>query len=445
MRALRTPFALLLMMAACSGRSAPPAAPPADDAAPPTIAEAVAFYARQPRYLQPVPYTPVPAGLPDLRAETCGLCHQEIYAEWRVSTHARAWTDDAQFQAELEKSRTGRDVSWMCVNCHTPLVNQLPKLVAGLRDERLDQPIYVDNPDFDAALQQDAITCATCHVRDGVVLGPYGDTNAPHPTRLDPSLSTSAVCTQCHQATATFPELTLACVFDTGREVAEGPYGAEGYTCQQCHMPAVDRPLMTDGTPVRATRRHWFGGSLIPKHPRFEGEVAPLRAVYPEGLAATWGPLPASVAPGEPVEVRFEGRNAAAGHMLPTGDPERYILLRASAVGPDGKTLGEREVRLGRVFEWHPTVRELSDNRLKPREARSWTLVFPAPAQGPVTLRLEASKWRISPENMAYHNLEGRYVAGRTFIDTATTLPVQASASAPKQAEQREKQERPGP
>lgn len=438
MRALCIPFALLLLTAACSGRSAPPAAAAADDAAAPTIAEAVAFYARQPRYLQPVPYTPVPAGLPDLRAETCGLCHQEIYAEWRVSTHARAWTDDAQFQAELEKSRTGRDVSWMCVNCHTPLVNQLPKLVAGLRNDRLDQPIYVDNPHFDAALQQDAITCATCHVRDGVVLGPYGDTKAPHPTRRDPDLLTSAVCTQCHQATAVFPELTLACVFDTGRELAEGPYGDEGYTCQHCHMPAVDRPLMTDGSPVRTTRRHWFGGSLIPKHPRFEAEVAPLRAVYPEGLTARWLHLPSAVVPGETVRLRFEGRNAAAGHMLPTGDPERYILLRASVVDADGATLAEREVRIGRVFEWHPTVRELSDNRLKPREARSWPLDFVVPANGELTLRFEASKWRISPENMAYHHLEGRYVASRRFIDETTVLPVRASPPAAKEGEQTE-------
>ncbi len=330
----------------------------------------------------------------------------------------------------------------MCVNCHTPLVNQLPRLVAGLRDDRLDQPIYVDNPNFDAALQQDAITCATCHVRDGVVLGPYGDTNAPHPTRRDPALLTSAACTQCHQATAVFPELTLACAFDTGRELAEGPYGDEGFTCQQCHMPAVDRPLITGGSPSRRTRRHWFGGSLIPKHPRFEAEVAPLRDIYPEGMTARWLNLPGALRPGQPVQLRFEGRNAAAGHMLPTGDPERYIVLRATVVGAGGAPLAAREVRIGRVFEWHPTVRELSDNRLKPREARAWTLAFRAPAAGPVSLRLQASKWRISPENMAYHHLEGRYVAGRSFIDATTTLPVGGSAPAAKSADQTDQAEK---
>ncbi len=181
------------------------------------MADAEAFYSGQPELLRPFPVTAVPQGLPDLKASTCGACHAEIYAEWRVSTHARAWEDDAQFMAELHKStQPDSDTGWMCVNCHTPVANQLPRLVAGLRNGALNQPIYVDNPAYDAELQLEAITCAACHVRDGVVLGPYGDTAAPHATRRDPTLLTEQVCTQCHQATAHFPELTLACMFNTG-------------------------------------------------------------------------------------------------------------------------------------------------------------------------------------------------------------------------------------
>jgi hypothetical protein len=233
----------------------------------PTLADARAFYAAQETYLRPIPHSELPEGLPDLRAETCGGCHQAIYEEWQVSTHARAWLDDAQFQEELAKATKtpGQDYSWTCVNCHTPLEDQLPRLVAELEGGQIDRPRYVENPHFDPELQLEAITCATCHVRDGVVLGPYGDTPAPHPVRKAPDLLASQVCTQCHQAQAHFPELSLACVFDTGQELARGPYAAEGATCQTCHMPEVHRPL-TPGGPERATRRHWFGGSLIPKH-----------------------------------------------------------------------------------------------------------------------------------------------------------------------------------
>ena len=65
----------------------------------------------------PLPYQAVPKGLASLRAADCGVCHQEIYQEWQVSTHAHALSD-RQFQAEMHKSPA---VSWLCLNCHTPL------------------------------------------------------------------------------------------------------------------------------------------------------------------------------------------------------------------------------------------------------------------------------------------------------------------------------------
>ncbi len=387
--------------------------------APPEVERAAAFYASQPIYMRPRPPTEVPEGLPDLRASTCGACHQEIYAEWRVSTHARAWMDDAQFQEELKKSRTGHDVGWMCVNCHTPVWNQLPKLVAGGAVER---PIYVDNPEYDPVLQLEAITCATCHVRDGVVLGPWGDTEAPHAVAHGEELLTSEVCTRCHQAEAEFRHLSLACVFDTGGELSRGPH--RNKTCQSCHMPEIVRPASALGTPPRKTRRHWFGGSLIPKKPEFADELEPLKEHYPDGLAARWVALPTSLPAGERRTLTFEVRNAEAGHLLPTGDPERFILVKAEAVGPGGEVLASREERIGAFYKWYPQVKKLSDTRLAPKERRAWHLTFTTPASGQVRLRLRASKHRISDENMRYHRLEGRYVASRVFIDRETPIPV---------------------
>ena len=56
-----------------------------------------------------------------------------------------------------------------------------------------DSPAYVSaehsanhNQDFDQALREEGITCAGCHVRDGVILGPFDDAVAPHPTQFDP-------------------------------------------------------------------------------------------------------------------------------------------------------------------------------------------------------------------------------------------------------------------
>ncbi len=407
-RRVRYLLPLLLMACTARGEQTP-------------LQEARAFYAAQPEMLRPMPHSPTPPGLPDLSAASCGICHQEIYAEWKVSTHARAWLDDAQFQEELKKSRK-QGVDWMCVNCHTPMESQLERLVRGLREGKVEQPIYTPNPNYDPKLQLEAITCATCHVREGTILGPYGDTSAPHPVKKAPELLSVQVCTQCHQAVAHFRRISLACTFDTGNELASGPYAGKKI-CQDCHMPVVERPLMA-GFPKRKTRRHWFGGSLIPKKPEYEAEIAPLRAVFPEGLAARWVDPPKQVKAGAGRALVFEAHNAQAGHLLPTGDPERFILLEGSVLDAEGKVLARHEARFGTRYQWSPQVKKLEDTRLKPQERRRFTLKFTAPAKGPLRLRLKASKWRIGKEAFDYHHLEGRYVPGRSIFERVVELPV---------------------
>jgi len=311
----------------------------------------------------------------------------------------------------------------MCRNCHTPLRKQQPQLVVGLHDGALDRPIYEANPNFDSTLQQDAITCATCHVRDGVILGPFGDSAAPHPVKKSARLLSNEVCTDCHQAKAWFEELALACVFDTGEEFESSPYAKEGFTCQKCHMPEVQRPLVVGGPP-RATRRHWFGGSMIPKQERFEAEISEMRKHYPEGLSTGWVDPPDEVLAGSAIKASYYVYNEHAGHRLPTGDPERFLLITARAKDAAGATLAEHTERIGALWEWSPQPRQISDNRLAPRERRTLTLEFSAPRSGPITLELEASKWRISEENLDYHQLRGKLVPGRVVHTAISTVNV---------------------
>jgi len=387
------------------------------------VEAASAFAERQPRYMRSLPHTKVPEGLTDLRAETCGACHQAIYNEWKISTHARAWLDDAQFLAELEKSEK-QGVAWMCMNCHTPLQNQLPKLVTGLKDGRVDQAIMVDNPAFDSALQKEAITCATCHVKDGVVLGPFGDTNSPHPVKKEPSLRTVEVCTQCHQAQARFDAVGLICVFNTGQEHQDSPQAAAGKICQDCHMPTVERPLWVGGTEPRTVRRHWFGGSLIPKKPEYAEELAAIAQHFPPGLSVKTQPLPKAVKPGQTVQVDLRIKNAEAGHYLPSGDPERFLRIQTRVVDAQGKALAEHIETIGIEYQWHPVVKKLSDNRLAPLEERMLSLSFKAPASGPLTVHVQASRWRINERNLAYHELEGKYVPGQSFFKDVHQIDV---------------------
>ena len=114
-----------------------------------------------------VPHQEVPEGLTSLSAEQCGACHQDHYKEWKQSTHAHAWTD-LQFQAELKKESS----PFMCINCHIPLQNQQEYIIDGLIDGDIYQPVKRKNPNFDLSLQQEGKNCASCHVRDNVIVGP---------------------------------------------------------------------------------------------------------------------------------------------------------------------------------------------------------------------------------------------------------------------------------
>ena len=387
----------------------------ADGGMPGRLDAAVAFYASRPLHERTRPPLPVPAGLPDLSARTCGACHVEIYQEWLASTHRHAWLDDAQFQAELDKNRHGApyrtpegarrgDTSWICVRCHTPLSDQQPELVVGLHDERVDRPRYAENPRYDADLQEEAITCAVCHVRDdGVILGPYGDTNAPHPVAKSENLLNSQVCLDCHQAEVRYGDAGLLCAFSTGREWQASTYATDGQGCPSCHMPEVERPLATDHPP-RMTRRHWLGGSLIPKRPDLESQVAPLRAVYGSGVEVSLRRQDAAI--------ELVVTNTRAGHNVPTGDPERYLLVRAEALDAQGRVVAQTELRIGTVYDWTPPPHLVSDNRVAPGQERVASL---GAARGAVEVRVLGDKFRIGQAAFDYHDLAGRYVAGRGF------------------------------
>jgi len=346
------------------------------------------FSVGRPRYEQPLVTSLAPAdGVGSLSAKACGGCHQAIAQEWAMSTHAHAWTD-VQYQAELTKSGN----RWLCLNCHTPLLAQQDRWPVGLQADDVELPLLVENPAFDAGLRSEGITCAACHVRDGVIHGPgLPDSVAPHPVTVDETLRDNRVCERCHQATATYPGKGFICVFDTGNEWSAGPYPSEDKGCPECHMPTVERPAARGG-PVRTVRTHGWRGAGIPKD---QGAHPPV-AANPPGLALTGEWLPDALS--------LTLTNARAGHRLPTGDPERWVLVELSWTDRFGEQLGETwQHRIGQTWEWWPEPKKLADNRLAPRESRTMRVSRPA---GAVAARIEASSHRMSVETADYHHLQ---------------------------------------
>ena len=67
------------------------------------------------------------------------------------------------------------------------------------------------------------------------------------------------------------------------------------------------------------------------------------------------------------------------------------------------------------MYEWHPKPKKISDNRLAPQEVRKLSFELPG-AEEADRIRVVASRWRISEDNLKYHDLEGRYVPGQVFF-----------------------------
>lgn len=332
------------------------------------------FFKIVPPFDRPIPVQDMPEGLESLSAESCGGCHIEIYEEWRTSMHSQAYVDP-QFQAYFKKD--GR--LWVCLNCHTPLTEQQEFLVKDLRLGSVYRPVLMKNPDFDAELREEGLTCAACHVRDGIVYGPYEIDDAPHSTRYDPSFRTAEFCLKCKDAPGNTRTILNSRLCNTGLDWRAGPYAAQGVICQDCHMPRVERPLVQDEHeerdgktrvfPVRLTGRHLWRGAHDPEM---------LKSAVTVKLEAPDQPL----SPGEETTLYLNITNSGAGHELPTVDPGRYVEIVFEARSGQGRMLKRESYRIGRNIIWAPVLIELSDDRLGPLESRLFEFSFQAPEDG---------------------------------------------------------------
>ncbi|MEP6601378.1 MAG: hypothetical protein ABJB49_06145 [Nitrospirota bacterium] len=314
-------------------------------------------------YAQAIPHQEIPTGLQSLKAESCGTCHREIYEEWKTSIHAQAYTDPF-FHAYWTKDKH----TWVCLNCHAPLENQQPTLIKEIPRGRVEKATQEANPHYDPTFQKEGVTCAACHVRDGVILGPFDDSVAPHPAKFDPAFRTTQICYRCHNVVAGLWQFYKVGPCGTYAE-AEGGYFLKdrGFICQSCHMPEVERP-MADGGPIRQGRRHLWRGGHDPDMVR--------RAIAFQ-IEAT----PAVPKPGDKVEVTLTLINAGAGHKLPTGDPDRHFTVEFQVQDKDGKILESQQNTMGRWILWQPAIVELYDNRLLPLASRNYTFTYHLPRQ----------------------------------------------------------------
>ena len=312
-------------------------------------------------YAHAIPYQKIPEGLTSLRAESCGTCHTAIYEEWKTSIHSQSYRDPF-FHAYWTKDKH----TWVCLNCHSPLENQQPTLITEIPRDRVERAVQAPNPQYDADYQHEGVTCAACHVRDGVILGPFDDAAAPHPTKADPTFRTTQLCYRCHSVVGGPAQFYNGGPCGTYPEYESGHWMKErGFTCQSCHMPEIERPVATGG-PLRKGRQHlWRGGH----DPEMVKQAVDIKVVAD----------PAEPKPGDKVRVTLTLINAGAGHKLPTGDPDRHFTVEFAVEDQGRKVLESRQETMGRWILWQPAIIELHDNRLMPLASRDYTFEYQLP------------------------------------------------------------------
>lgn len=328
--------------------------------------------------------TAVPEGLESLRAEGCGVCHTAIYQEWSQSIHAHAWVEE-YYVADMAFEENPP----VCKNCHIQLERQRENKVVGFKDADRLYPLTVPNPDFDPVLQNEGVTCAVCHVRDGKIIGPYPTTAAPHPVVVQPEfLSAISPCKICH----VLPGKRWDMFYDrspcgTLSEITERNIKAD---CVGCHLPRVTRPMAVGG-PVRTGGKHLFQGGHTPSQVKNSLRVDLGHRKYRNDLIFT-----ATLT------------NYGAHHHLPTGTPDRHLTLTFTLRDANQKVIETETFTLKRTIMWRPFIVDLADNRLAFNSPQSFPFtVHRTPVNKTAHLEVEVRYHLLTEarrQRIGYHN-----------------------------------------
>lgn len=279
-------------------------------------------------------------------AEQCASCHADHVAEWRGSHHAYAMIDPV-FRAlvAVRQTHEGGRSDRFCLQCHSAVATRGGEIEPGFRFEDLS-PIALEG-----------VTCEACHRVTSVdrpnnsghridVDAPIGGPHATpvandfHASRHDPLFEQSEFCAGCHDVVEVIG-LPLERPYE---EWLESPAGADGRTCQDCHMPASLGRLVTGG-PERTRHSHRFVGVDVPA--TATGTAAETLDAAVQALLEGAADLdveahPEAARAGERLDVVVTVTSRVEGHSLPTGSAFlRELWVHAVVLDAEGRVIHE--------------------------------------------------------------------------------------------------------
>ena len=194
-------------------------------------------------------------------------------------------------------------------------------------------------------------------------------TGAPHP--VEQIKNANLICVQCHVVSGkhwdTFFKMppcgTVAEIkaghgepfAETVEEMRMDDIASLG--CVECHMPAVERPLVNGGS-VRKVRQHLWRGGHDPD-------------MVKQGLAISFQQ---KTDINNNTSLVLNITNSGAAHFLPTGTPDRHLTAQIRALDKYGTVVKETTYKMKRTVMWRPFIVDLWDTRLPRGEQRKYIL-----------------------------------------------------------------------
>ncbi len=178
---------------------------------------------------EPLPFHPTldVTGLGMTYANSCAGCHNTSFAQWNESTHHLG----AQSTEWLDAIREFGDGT-LCTSCHRPFTVQHEELTTEIIENDIARPVMEHNDAWNPTWQSESVGCASCHIREGVIVGSK-TSDSPHAVRNSDSLQNSEACQSCHQFQLPEEETPI---YNTYQEWKNSAYSAAGIQCQDCHM-----------------------------------------------------------------------------------------------------------------------------------------------------------------------------------------------------------------
>ncbi|MFQ5881489.1 MAG: multiheme c-type cytochrome [Candidatus Methylomirabilales bacterium] len=289
-----------------------------------------------------------------LDPQSCGVCHQQQYEEWKTTFHANSMSAGVRGQTQglIQQDPT---TALLCYSCHAPLGEQAERLQVHGK--------FVENREFDPELQRKGLTCVGCHVRNHERFGPpyrEGSLAASRPREelphrgatTTPAFERAEFCRGCHQFGEDGYALNGKLLENTYNEWKDGPYAKAGIQCQNCHMP---------------DRRHLWRGIHDPEQVK---KGVTIRLTTGKGRYR----------PGETVEATLTVNNSGVGHYFPTYVTPKVFITAALLDGKEQPVKGSfQQAAIGREVPLDLS-QELYDTRIPPQ--KSFTFRYSRPVGG---------------------------------------------------------------